>query len=150
MISKITVPNTTFPGLALTQKDFRMNFCINCGSKSLPEEVPIFCSDSLDQQMDEVTSLHMEELLELDAVKRTVYLPKVCTWYLQDFVSSKLIAHPAPIDCLRTISHYTRGEKRSLLVKMLTDTTGPPSIKFKQYSYRCRTIVELKTTTDFV
>ena len=35
-LSMIVVPNHQFPGLALTHRDFRFNFCINNGSKSMP------------------------------------------------------------------------------------------------------------------
>ena len=149
MISKITVPNTVFPGLALTKKDFRINFAINCGSKSLPEEVPIFKPVTLDEQLDAVTFQNVQELLEIDASKRVVYLPKVCSWYLSDFVSMKAIMQPAPIDCLRALSHYSKGTVKTHLTKMLTDTGNAPAIKFKNFSYRCRTIVEMKCENTY-
>ena len=149
MISKITVPNTVFPNLALTKRDFRINFAINCGSKSLPEEVPIFKSVNLDEQLDTVTFLHVQEQLEIDPNKRIVYLPKVCSWYLSDFVSMKSITQPAPIDCLRALSHYAKGNIKFQLTKMLTDTGNAPAIKFKNFSYRCRPFVEMRNDSTY-
>jgi hypothetical protein len=43
--------------LAVTQKDFRLNFCINNGSKSMPSMVPIYSPDYLDELLDEVRLL---------------------------------------------------------------------------------------------
>ena len=149
MISKITVPTTVFPGLALRKKDFRINFAINCGSKSLPEEVPIFKSMTLDDQLDAVTFQHVQELLEIDANKRVVYLPKVCSWYMSDFVSTRSIIQPAPIDCLRALSHYSKGSVKIQLTKMLTDASNAPAVRFKNFSYRCRTFVEMKNENTY-
>lgn len=53
-LSIIPVPQHQFPGLAITQKDFRLNFCINNGSKSMPSMVPIYSPDYLDELLDEV------------------------------------------------------------------------------------------------
>jgi hypothetical protein len=142
IISKITVPNSVFPGLALTHKDFRLNFCLNCGSKSSPDEVPIFNADDLDGQLDDVTFLAMEDSLEVDTLRRVVLLPKVCSWYLSDFCPRK-IGSPSPIDCVRVLAHYTKGETKHALSKLLTETGGSlPAIKFKPYSYRCRSFFE--------
>lgn len=54
-LSIIPVPVAHFPGMAITHRDFRLNFCINNGSKSMPNVVPIYKVGQLDRQMDEVT-----------------------------------------------------------------------------------------------
>jgi len=48
------IPRSHFPGLALTQRDFRFNFCINHGSISMPRQIRIFRTETLDDQLDEV------------------------------------------------------------------------------------------------
>ena len=48
------IPRSNFPGLALTHRDFRFNFCINHGSISMPRQICIFRTDTLDKQLDEV------------------------------------------------------------------------------------------------
>ena len=144
LISKITVPNSQFPGLALVNKDFRINFCINCGSKTLPEEVPIYKPEFLDEQLDEITFLNVSESLEIDSSKKIVYLPKLCSWYLPDFIPKKVSAN-SPIDCLRALSHYTKEETKSKLRYLFSDTNGTPTIKFKNFTYRCRSFIEYKS-----
>jgi hypothetical protein len=47
-------PQTVFPGMALSQRDFRLHFAINNGSISLPDSVPVFSAEKLDSQLDEV------------------------------------------------------------------------------------------------
>lgn len=54
-LSIIPIPQHQFPGLAVTQRDFRMDFCINNGSKSMPSMVPIYTPDNLDELLDEVS-----------------------------------------------------------------------------------------------
>jgi len=71
--------------LALGEKDFRLNFCINCGSRCTPSFVPIYTPEHVDEQMDTVTSLVLAETAQVDVLNRTVVLPRVCSWYLRDF-----------------------------------------------------------------
>lgn len=141
IISKITVPSSVFPGIALTHKDFRIYFAVNCGSKSLPDEVSIFNVDDLDEQLDDATFTSIEESLEIDTIRRIVYLPKVCSWYPSDFCAKK-IGSPTPLDCVHVLVHYTKGEVKFALSKMLTENCPAPTIKFKNFSYRCRSFVE--------
>jgi len=47
-------PQTQFPHLALSSRDFRLHFAINCGSLSQIELVPIYRWPTLDAQLDEV------------------------------------------------------------------------------------------------
>lgn len=53
-LSIVSVPQMPFPGIALTKLDFRFNFCINSGSRSMPDAVPIYNAKDLDDQLDEV------------------------------------------------------------------------------------------------
>ena len=79
VLTKIPAPTTQFPGLALTQRDFRLNFCINNGSLSMLPYVPVYDVDRLDAQLDDMTSRLLEDAVEIDMNKRIVVLPKVPT-----------------------------------------------------------------------
>lgn len=52
---KISIKSFSLGLLSLTQKDFRLNFCINCGSKSMPSAIPVYYPDLLDEQLDIVS-----------------------------------------------------------------------------------------------
>ena len=117
VLTKIPAPTTQFPGLALTQRDFRLNFCINNGSLSMLPYVPVYDVDRLDAQLDDMTSRLLEDAVEIDMNKRIVVLPKVpthaldagpgllllylmrpthlplcqvCCWYLADFATRRI------------------------------------------------------------
>lgn len=47
-------PQTLYPHLAISSRDFRLHFAINCGSLSQIELVPIYYPTMLDAQLDEV------------------------------------------------------------------------------------------------
>ena len=51
-LSIVPLPQHFFPGLALTQRDFRFNFVINNGSRG--RFVTIYTASQLDDQLDEV------------------------------------------------------------------------------------------------
>lgn len=57
---KIGAKQSNLGVLGLDLKDFRLSFCINCGSRSLPGFVPVYYPECIDQQMDEVRSLIIE------------------------------------------------------------------------------------------
>jgi hypothetical protein len=89
LLSKISVPNSSYPGLALTRRDFRLNFCINIGSRVMLESVPIYRAETLDRQMDDVrrtTDFNMR-LVILTLLAMFNYLVVICL----------MISH---IDCL--------------------------------------------------
>jgi Protein of unknown function, DUF547 len=54
LLSKVPSPQTLFPDVALTQRDFRLNFCINTGSLSMLPYVPVYTLATFDSQLDEV------------------------------------------------------------------------------------------------
>jgi hypothetical protein len=143
LLSKIGAPNTNFPGMALTQRDFRLNFCINNSSHSLPATVPIYKVDTLDRVLDEYTSRMLAETVEIDVQRRTVTLPKVCSWFPGDFVPRRGGASVpgTPLDCLRAVASYMRGEERTALIRLLTDGASP-TVKFKNFQFRCRLLSE--------
>jgi hypothetical protein len=65
----------------VTQKDFRLNFCINNGSKSMPSMVPVYSPDYLDELLDEVSAAvctYRVRLLSCIPVRQRVRLG--CLW----------------------------------------------------------------------
>jgi hypothetical protein len=70
-------PTSTFPHLALSSRDFRLHFAINCGSLSNIHEVPIYTPELLDSQLDMVTRLTLEVTLEIDVSKKTITMSRL-------------------------------------------------------------------------
>lgn len=136
---KTMAPQTLFPSLAIKQRDFRLNFCINNGSSSMTSCVPVYTVDNLDRQLDEMTTLMLSETIEIDPRKRLVILPKICSAYLHDFSTrrSNISPNVSPADCLRVIASYVPGGDRQVLVRILSEGMTP-SIKFKQFLFSSR------------
>ena len=70
-------------GLGAT--DFRINFILNNGDKSYPSKVPILTPQTMDDKMDVSAFLFLMDTVKIDLEKRTVFLPKVCDVYRDDF-----------------------------------------------------------------
>ena len=71
-------------GLGAT--DFRINFILNNGDKSYPSKVPILTPQTMDDKMDVSAFLFLMDTVKIDSGdKRTVFLPKVCDVYRDDF-----------------------------------------------------------------
>lgn len=130
-------PKTVFPGFALKHRDFRLNFCINNGSVSMPGSVCIYKAEILDQQLDDMTALAITMALNVDMDKRLVQLPVTCSWFASDFVSSGSVA--SPTDCLRAVAMYCRLQDREKLDQLLLSGTSPV-IKFKPFAFKSRII----------
>lgn len=157
LFSKITVPHSQFPGFALSQGDFRLNFCINNGSRSMPKFVPIYRTETLDRQLDDMVCTMLAGTVEIDSNRRTVILPKVCQWFLPDFAASRsssnqnygVVGAPGvtvvPVDALRVIAHYLKGEDKHMLMRMLSDGINP-IVKFRSFNFQCRPITRLEET----
>ena len=131
--SVLAVPLTHFPGLALTHGDFRLNLCINSGSRSMPSRVPVYRAHSLDEQLDEMAALMLRGAMGLDSVKKVATVPRLA---LQDFCGRGGMA-ATNADMLRTLAYYLRREDRLLLARMLSEQT-PLTVRHKALSFRCR------------
>jgi hypothetical protein len=81
----------------------------------------------------------------IDSNKRLITLPKICAWFPADF-SLKRSSSATPVECLRVLAPYLRGENRSALSRMLADGNSP-SVKFRSFQYRCRLLALQKADT---
>lgn len=154
-LAKFVIPSSSFLGLALQQRDFRINFCLNCGSRSLLSSVPVFRAERLDEQMDVVVEATLQQALTVDEPSRTVCMPIHCSWYPRDFGTRDTA--PSSREVLSVLAHYVRGETKIKLLRMLAppreqereegvkETTGHVhiNIKFHNFSYRCGNFSEM-------
>lgn len=70
---------------ALDRVDARINFVLNTGDKSCPRTVPVLTPESLETQLNSFASLFVQSQLSVDASKRTIFLPRICGIYRNDF-----------------------------------------------------------------
>uniref|UniRef100_K3WT78 Uncharacterized protein n=1 Tax=Globisporangium ultimum (strain ATCC 200006 / CBS 805.95 / DAOM BR144) TaxID=431595 RepID=K3WT78_GLOUD len=125
----------------LTTKDFRLNFALNCMTKSCWSAVIVYDTTNLDAQLDHITRKTVDMLLTYDRESRVVYLPKICDWYRSDFIdSSSNMAHETGsvnLSILRLLIAYMRESKRRLLEYVVTHPDAQiAKFKFTKYDYR--------------
>ena len=137
--TKLSVPNSLFPGMSFTQRDFRLNFCINSSSRSFPCSVPIYKPDIIDRQMDDYASMMLTEFARIDHQKAIISIPKFCSLYQADFGSRRLPS-PTPVDCLRTLLPYLKNDHRQFLMRLVSEG-GNVTVRFLNFDFRCNQLI---------
>jgi hypothetical protein len=81
------------------------------------------------------------DFVKIDSQRRLVILPKVCSWFPNDFVIKRFNSgqSASPVDCLRVIAPYLRPEPRATLIRLISDGTNP-SVRFKNFNFRCKVL----------
>ena len=82
---RFVLPKSRY-GFALDKMDIRVNFALNCGSKSAPKTVPIYKATTIEMQLDAAAVKFLEVVnVELDEHRLIVTLPRLFLWYSEDF-----------------------------------------------------------------
>jgi hypothetical protein len=157
-LSRFVIPKTRYrDDLALSRlSDFRVNFALNCGSRSNPGSVLCYRVASLRTQLDSAARLYLEgttfavrggnqspsfpgagngnsEILVL-------CFPRVCQWFLPDFGDS-------PEQLIVKVEPYLPDAVRRVLERFKT-TSGARrldmsriSVRYDTYNFECRPFV---------
>uniref|UniRef100_A0A6U6J9H7 PH domain-containing protein n=1 Tax=Odontella aurita TaxID=265563 RepID=A0A6U6J9H7_9STRA len=140
-VAKFILPKSRYNFAVHSLVDWRVNFCLNCGSLSNPRSVPIFRADSLLSQMNESTRLYFKETVKVSVDSRkgvvSVTLPRICQWYATDFGRGR------STDVVRQIMKYLSQREQDILSRALAPDgrhfkAGALSITFSSFDYTCR------------
>jgi hypothetical protein len=131
-LSRFVLPKSVYD-IAVTQSDYRVNFALNCGSRSNPKCVPVFRVPTLEQQLDEVSRLYLASAIK--AKKRgtrdvDVFLPRICLWFADDFGSSSDLV-------LKKVMPFLNNDVRAFLESCQSDRCNI-SVKHLSFSFDCR------------
>lgn len=91
---------------------------------SYPTAVPILQQQIMDDQIDAAASLFLMDQVTIDKRKRTVYLPKVCDHYRNDFGMGDGLV------CLSQCLIYLDESSQLAIAALLED--GVVSVKFQR------------------
>jgi hypothetical protein len=120
--------STSYHFYALNYIDPRINFILNTGDVSCPQQVPVLRSTSLESQLQIASREFVKRLLSVDNQKRLIILPKVCEIYRHDFggdgESSSFHS-----TCLSFCVNLLSTEERVKITKFMVGDT-PYAIKF--------------------
>ena len=146
-LSRFVIPKSQYH-MALRKRDYRVNFALNCGSKSNPPKVILFEVGNLSAQLDMAARLYFENA---SSVKRgesgvVLFVPRVCQWFSADFGSS----HE---DLVRKVEPYLKGSDRQILSKYRRSSShrisfdmSSISVRYLPYNFECSRSLELLVT----
>lgn len=138
-MSRFVIPRSEY-SMAISIKDFRINFALNCGSLSNPKYIFVYQVENLDEQLDAACRLSLKSvsIIRKNGRKLIVELPRVCEWYFDDFGNSEQ-------DLLRLIEPFLSQAHQDLLRSCRSRPSDPSSldmglisIRYQSYSYECR------------
>eukprot|EP00903_Cladosiphon_okamuranus_P011548 g10871.t1 len=140
-LSKLIIPTTEYP-FSLRQPEPRVSFALNCGSVSGVPGILIYRPESVYEQLDDASTYYVQRTSEVLVGKRTVILPKIISWYSDDF-SGKAEESNGSISwslaCLLQVKRHFTGEKRRQIDGLLVEG-GSVSVKFESWNWKCRPV----------
>jgi hypothetical protein len=119
---------------ALTKRDYRINFAINCGSPANPSSIPIYKVEMLDEQLDEAaySYLHSNVTIKQRNKHHVCMVPKIVSWYTDDFGTTNY-------SVMKTLEPYLNHTERKVIDSQ-EFTEYPISIKYLPFSFECRAL----------
>eukprot|EP00752_Nemacystus_decipiens_P017125 g15340.t1 len=98
--------------------------------------------ESVYEQLDDASTYYVQSTSEVLVGKRTVILPKIISWYSDDFNAKAEESNgsiSSSLACLLQVKRHFTGEKRRQIEELLTDG-GNVSVKFESWNWKCRPV----------
>ena len=116
---------------ALQKADFRICFALNCGSRSNPDQIPIYAAEMLNNQLDGACKSYLNSKVAINQRNKhhVCILPRVCQWYANDFGETNYAI-------LKTLEPYLGLEERKMLHSADFEKF-PIIIKHLPFSFEC-------------
>nr|CCA19121.1 conserved hypothetical protein [Albugo laibachii Nc14] len=128
---------------ALKTPDFRLNFALNCMTRSSLNCILVYSMDQLDAQLSMITRDALTVMISYDYDRKTVFLPRVCDWYRYDFAMD---GNPRTM-IFQCFLPYLEGDQKTLFQSLLIDERGRIARwKFAKYHFGFRDIVRIKAS----
>jgi len=145
IIPQVVIRQTKYE-FALSVKDMRLLFAVNCGSMSMPSAVPIFQPDELEDQLDDCVRRCLRKQLHVSRGSGKMYvvrLPLLCEWYEADVLElcnnmAFSSEYKKSTKLLRLFINYCGKEQKDILLELITNDKASYSFKFSKFDFRCR------------
>ncbi|BAM79760.1 similar to guanine nucleotide exchange factor [Cyanidioschyzon merolae strain 10D] len=111
----------------LSRRDPRIHFVISAGTQSDPP-MRILDGENIDEELHFATESFLEESCKVSASALEVTLPRIFSWYRDDFAKGNL-------ELLRWILPYLGLEKRRALESMLDNAKSDSSISIRYEAF---------------
>jgi hypothetical protein len=138
--SRFVLPKSHYR-FALSKPDYRINFALNCGSKSFPSgAIPIYKPDLVDEQLNKVASSFLKATISITTKSfrdLVISVPRICQWFFLDFAEDGSTS-----SFLEVIVPFLSEGKRKTLKQYWNDTEkrydlSAWNIKYLPYSFEC-------------
>ncbi|KAA8498059.1 Vacuolar membrane-associated protein IML1 [Porphyridium purpureum] len=112
----------------LTQRDGRIHFVISAGTASDPP-IRILDADNVEEELHFSTDEFLNNTVRIDASRRTVTIPRIFSWYADDF--------PRPeIELLKWIAQYLRADQQVILMSLINEERGEfPQMIYENFKW---------------
>jgi hypothetical protein len=154
LISRFVLPKTNKDyEVCLENPDVRLLFAMNCGSLSNPKSVPIYKVATIENQLDQATTMYFKDtsaVLDYNHNKKghlRMLLPKMCSWYMSDLSPIS----GSPVEALHALHKYLPPDVQTSIAPYLRSYISGGggeddasmankriSFKFAPYSFTCR------------
>eukprot|EP00871_Galdieria_phlegrea_P005191 jgi/Galph1/5673/GphlegSOOS_G4342.1 len=112
----------------ISQEDGRIHFVISAGTRSDPP-IRILEEDEVEEELHYATEEFLNQTTRLIKETNEVVLPKIFSWYSDDF--------PKPVESLlQWVAKYLYSDSRKVLESMLQDTKNLPMIRYENFDWR--------------
>ncbi|KAJ0400820.1 hypothetical protein P43SY_008608 [Pythium insidiosum] len=126
----------------LTIPDFRLNFAMNCLTKSYTNAIIVYTTADIDKQLDIAMAQSVEVSLSYDQQTKVVFMPKLCEWYRADFSDATDTATWQQ-EVLSLLTKYLAGDKAQLFAYIVEHEDSVVSKwKFAKFDYRFHELLE--------
>ena len=82
-------PKDKLPFQTLQKAEPRINFILNNGTTSCLDNVCVFTPGKIEAQLNQGASEFLDKFVTIDETLKQIILPKVCEWYVLDFINGK-------------------------------------------------------------
>ncbi len=134
---------------ALTIRDYRVMFALNCASKSCLPSVPVYNSVQLHKQLDMITQLSLQQLMSINDNNQVV-LPQCCQWFARDFdfdtagnATGITTTNKQMLMILSTHVTGLLGKRLQEILNGNSNKSGNVNIKFVSLEFKCNLLQKL-------
>jgi len=133
-VSKFVIPNDQYE-FSLNEKDYRINFAMNCGSKSNPKLISLFTPDLIEKQLDYTSRIFLGETVSIKKDRKgvSIRLPRLCNWYLGDFGDGQS-------DLLSLVRNFMPDDDQKL-IDLCLEGSVPYTVKYLPFVFKCQHLV---------
>mmetsp|Transcript_4884 Transcript_4884/g.21053 ORF Transcript_4884/g.21053 Transcript_4884/m.21053 type:complete len:558 (-) Transcript_4884:247-1920(-) len=111
----------------LSRREERIHCVISAGTPSDPP-IRILDMENLHEELNDATEEFLEKTVKIDAAKKEVTLPRIFSWYSDDF--------PRPErNLLGWINGYLKRDLQVRITELLNDVAAPPTIIYQNFDW---------------